>query len=95
MRAAKPGENHITIGTWVNLLVEDQWERTQLSWIGSHGNLFLFTNTYGHTQSMTRRVLDKRVARGALRVISGQTVVEGALDAVARTALRNSLGTGH
>ena len=85
----------ITIGTWVNLLVEDQWERTQLSWIGSHGTLFLFTNAYGHTQSMTRRVLDKRVARGALRVISGQTVVEGALDAVARTALRNSLGTGH
>ncbi|MCB1988671.1 MAG: DUF1631 family protein, partial [Burkholderiaceae bacterium] len=85
----------ITIGTWVNLLVGDKWERTQLSWIGSHGNLFLFTNTYGHTQSMTRRVLDKRVARGALRVISGQTVVEGALDAVARTALRNSLGTGH
>lgn len=85
----------ITIGTWVNLLVGDKWERTQLSWIGSHGNLFLFTNTYGHTQSMTRRVLDKRVARGALRIISGQTVVEGALDAVARTALRNSLGTGH
>ncbi len=84
----------MNVGTWVNLLVEDQWERTQLSWIGSHGNLFLFTNAYGHTQSMTRRLLDKLVARGSLRVISGQTVVAGALDAVAQAALRNSLDTG-
>lgn len=83
------------VGTWVNLLVEEKWERTQLSWIGSHGSLFLFTNAYGHTQSMTRRVLDKLVARGSLRVISGQTVVAGALDAVAQTAMRNSLDTGH
>lgn len=84
----------IDVGTWVNLLVEDKWERTQLSWIGSHGNLFLFTNAYGHTQSMTRRLLDKLLARGSLRVISGQTVVAGALDAVAQAALRNSLDTG-
>jgi hypothetical protein len=83
------------VGTWVNLLVDEKWERTQLSWIGSHGNLFLFTNAYGHTQSMTRRVLDKLVARGSLRIISGQTVVAGALDAVAQTAMRNSLDTGH
>lgn len=82
------------VGTWVTLLVNDKWERTQLSWIGSHGNLFLFTNAYGHTQSMTRRLLDKLIARGTLRVISGQTVVAGALDAVAQTALRNSLETG-
>lgn len=70
----------MNVGTWVNLLVDDKWERTQLSWIGSHGNLFLFTNAYGHTQSMTRRLLDKLLARGSLRVISGQTVVAGALD---------------
>ena len=84
----------MNVGTWVNLLVDDKWERTQLSWIGSHGNLFLFTNAYGHTQSMTRRLLDKLLARGSLRVISGQTVVAGALDAVAQAALRNSLDTG-
>ena len=83
------------VGTWVNLQIEGKWERTQLSWIGSHGNLFLFTNAYGHTQSMTRRLLDKLIARGTLRVISGQTVVAGALDAVAQTALRNSVDTGY
>ncbi|MBW7834718.1 MAG: DUF1631 family protein [Simplicispira suum] len=85
----------MAVGTWVNLQVEGKWERTQLSWIGSHGNLFLFTNTYGHTQSMTRRLLDRLVARGTLQIISGQTVVAGALDAVAQTALRNSLDTGY
>ena len=42
----------------------------------------------------TRRLLDKLLARGSLRVISGQTVVAGALDAVAQAALRNSLDTG-
>ena len=44
---------------------------------------------------MTRRLLDKLVARGTLQVISEQTVVAGALDAVAQTALRNSLDTSH
>lgn len=41
---------------------------------------------------MTRRSRDKLVASGNLRVISGQPVVDGALDAVAQQAMRNSLG---
>ena len=53
--------------------------------------LFLFTSAYGRTQSMTKRLLDKLVAQGSMRVISQQTVVEGALDAVAEAALRNSV----
>ena len=81
----------MTIGTWVDLLVSGKWERTQLSWIGPHGTLFLFTSAYGRTQSMTKRLLDKLVAQGSMRVISQQTVVEGALDAVAEAALRNSV----
>jgi hypothetical protein len=40
---------------------------------------------------MTRRLLDKMLQNGTLRVISGQAVVDGALDAVAQTALRNSV----
>ena len=39
---------------------------------------------------MTRSMLDKMVGLGALRVMS-QTVLEGALDAVAQKALRNSM----
>ena len=81
----------MAIGTWVDLLVAGKWERTQLSWIGPHGTLFLFTSAYGRTQSMTKRLLDKLVAQGSMRVISQQTVVEGALDAVAEAAMRNSV----
>jgi hypothetical protein len=81
----------MAIGTWVDLRVDNKWERTQLSWIGPHGTLFLFTNAYGHTQSMTLRLLEKLVAQGSMRVIAQQAVVEGALDAVAEAALRNSV----
>jgi len=55
--------------------------------------LFLFTSVFGTTQSMTRRSRDKLVANGCLRLVSAQTVVGGALDAVAQIALRNSLDT--
>jgi len=81
----------LTIGTWVNLVVAGQWERTQLSWIGSHGNLFLFTSPAGRTQSMTLRLLDRLFQQGALEVLTEQTVVDVALDAVAQLAMRNSV----
>jgi len=81
----------LSIGTWVNLVVAGQWERTQLSWIGSHGNLFLFTSPAGRTQSMTLRLLDRLLQQGALQVLTEQTVVDGALDAVAQQAMRNSM----
>ncbi|RQO83367.1 DUF1631 family protein [Acidovorax sp. FJL06] len=81
----------LAIGSWVNLLVAGQWERTQLSWIGSHGNLFLFTSASGHTQSMTLRLVDRLIQQGAMQVLNQQTVVEGALDAVAQAAMRNSV----
>ncbi len=83
--------SRMAIGAWVELLVAGSWERTQLSWASPHGTLFLFTNSFGSTQSMTRRSLDKLLAQGAMRVISQQTVVEGALDAVAQVAMRNSV----
>jgi dihydroxyacetone kinase DhaKLM complex PTS-EIIA-like component DhaM len=40
---------------------------------------------------MTRRSRDKLLASGKLRLVSVQPVVEGALDAVAQTAMRNSV----
>lgn len=81
------------IGTWVDLQVAGKWERTQLTWMGPHGTLFLFTNAGGRSQSMTKRLRDRLLAQGALRVVSQQTVVGEALDAVARTAMRNSVDT--
>lgn len=81
----------LDIGMWVNLLVGGQWERTQLSWIGSHGNLFLFTSVSGRTQSMTLRLLDRLLQQGAMQVLTEQNVVDGALDAVAQVAMHNSV----
>ena len=85
----------ITVGTWVNLQVAGQWERTQLSWIGSHGNLFLFTSASGRTQSMTLRLLDRLLQQGALQVLAEQAVVDNALNAVAQTAMQNSVESRH
>ena len=81
----------LAVGTWVNLQVAGQWERTQLSWIGSQGHLFLFTSASGRTQSMTLRLLERLFHQGAVQVLTEQTVVDGALDAVAQAAMRNSV----
>jgi hypothetical protein len=83
----------LPLGSWVELQTTGQWVRTQLTWASPHGTLFLFTSVFGTTQSMTRRSRDKLVASGCLRLVSGQTVVDGALDAVAQIALRNSVDT--
>lgn len=88
------GAHDVPVGAWVELKVGDEWIRTQLTWASPHGTLFLFTSALGVPQSMTRRSRDKLMASGCLRVISGQPVVDGALDAVAQQAMRNSVGTG-
>jgi hypothetical protein len=81
----------LTLGSWVEIWANAQWVRTQLTWASPHGTLFLFTGVFGTTQSMTRRSRDKLLAIGKLRLISGQPLVEGALDAVAQAAMRNSV----
>ena len=83
----------LTVGCWVELLVGTQWVRTQLTWASSHETLFLFTSAAGEAQSMTRRSRDKLLAMGQLRVISGAPVVDGALNAVAQMAMRNSVNS--
>jgi hypothetical protein len=95
--AAEPGGevaiSSLPLGSWVELMANGQWTRTQLSWASPHGTLFLFTTAAGATQSMTRRSCDKLVAAGNLRVVSGRPVVDGALNAVAQMAMRNSVNT--
>jgi hypothetical protein len=77
-------------GTWVELM-GDGWERWQLTWASPHGLLFLFAQGNGASRSMTRRRLHEMLADGSLRLVATQAVVDGALDAVARAAWRNSL----
>jgi hypothetical protein len=84
-------ECDFSLGSWVELWTNGQWQRTQLTWASPHGTLFLFTGVFGATQSMTRRSRDKLLATGRLRLVSGQAVDEEALDAVAQTAMRNSM----
>lgn len=86
--------DELPLGSWVELQIEDQWIRTQLTWASPHGTLFLFTSPVGTTQSMTKRSRDRLVESGKLRVISGQPVLDSALNAVAQTAMRNSMDTG-
>ena len=89
---APPVNAELPIGTWVELQVNGQWARTQLSWASPHGTLFLFTSAFGSTQSMSLRTRNKMLSAGTMRVISSQHLVDGALDAVAQTALQNSVG---
>ena len=84
-------EAALALGTWVELWVNEVWVRTQISWVSPHGTLFLFTSAQGSTQSMTRRSRDRLWAQGGLRLVSGQPVVDGALDAVLVTAMQNSV----
>lgn len=81
----------LALGTWVELLVAGQWTRAQLTWNSPTGSLFMFSGTGGRPHSATRRMLDKMIETGGLRIISQASMVTGALDAVAQTALRNSL----
>jgi hypothetical protein len=90
---AAAAEVEMPLGSWVELKVNDEWVRTQLTWASPHGTLYLFTGAFGNTQSMSRRLRDKLLSSGKMRLILGQAFVEGALDAVAQTAIRNSVGS--
>lgn len=78
-------------GAWVEISLDGQWRRYLLAWASPHGTLFMFTGTSGKTQSMSRQLLDQLLQEGLLRMVSGQAVVDGALDAVAQAAARNSV----
>ncbi|MES2631956.1 MAG: DUF1631 family protein [Pseudomonadota bacterium] len=78
-------------GAWVEMAIEGGWGRYQVTWASPHRTLFMFTSASGKQHSMTRRLLGKMLKGASLRLISDQTVVDGALDAVADEALRNSV----
>ncbi|HZN46981.1 MAG TPA: DUF1631 family protein, partial [Ramlibacter sp.] len=83
----------LEVGAFVDLQ-GDGWERWQLTWCSPHGMLFMFTRAGGTTRSMTRRKLNSMMSQGSLRLVSAHPVVDGALDAVASAAWRNSSRAG-
>lgn len=82
------------VGAWVEMLVDTQWLRAQLSWVSPQRTLYMFTSEGGRKHSMTNRVLHHLLTLGFVKVISDQGVLERALNSVARTAMRNSLDGG-
>jgi hypothetical protein len=82
--------HELAAGAYVDML-GDGWERWQLTWSSPHGLLFMFTHASGATRSMTRRRLQQMITDGSLRLVSSHSVVDGALDSVARVAWRNTL----
>lgn len=89
--AELPSDSEFPVGVWVEILSDGAWTRTQLTWTNPKGNMFLFTGANGATQSMTRRSRDQMMLARMMRLVSGQHVVDDALNAVARAALRNSI----
>ena len=83
------GDTELATGAWVDLRVQGEWVRAQLTWTSPHGSLFMFISAKGLAHSMTRRTLERLRGSGSLRVVSWGGMVEGALDAVAQQALRN------
>jgi hypothetical protein len=81
----------LTVGTWVELLANGVWSRTQLGWISPQRTMYLFTSVQGKTQSMTKHMLQRLIASDALKPLAERSVVDGALDAVVHTATLNSL----
>ncbi len=81
----------IPIGSWVEMMLEGQWARMQLKWTSPHRTLFMFVAHGGKAHSMSQRSMDKLRVQGMIRVVSDGHLVEKALDAVAQTALRNSV----
>ncbi len=77
-------------GSWIELSLEGEWTRLQLTWASPHRTLFMFTSRGGKAHSMSQRTMEKLRSQGLMRVISDGRVVEHALDAVAELALRNS-----
>jgi hypothetical protein len=78
-------------GTWVELIVNNQWIRAQLTWASPHATLFMFTSLAGTAHSMSKRTLDRLRAQGQIKVIAERHVVDEALDQVAKAALKNSV----
>lgn len=77
-------------GAWVDLKVQGEWVRAQLTWTSPRGGLYMFISSKGLAHSMTRRTLDRLLGQDALRIVSTGGVVDSALDAVAQQALRNT-----
>ena len=90
--AAAPADaGELSSGSWVELQVDEQWVRAQLTWVSPHHTLFMFTSMGNKAHSMSRRTIARLRAQGQMRIVSEGGVMSSALDAVAHAALRNTV----
>jgi hypothetical protein len=84
----------IALGDWIELLTHDShWMRAQLTWVSPQRTLFMFMGEGGRSHSMTNRVLQHLLKHQLAKIAVQRSVLNGALDTVARTAFRNSVTT--
>lgn len=90
--AAAPGGlgNALTAGAWVEVQAEGRWLRWRCEGASDDGAGYRFTDANGGEAVLTAAQLGRLRAQGQLRVVAQQGMVDGALDAVAEIALRNS-----
>lgn len=86
--------SELELGDWVDMAMDRTVARLQLTWQSPQRTMFMFSGVGGKTHSLTRRLLEKMLADGRLRVVSRRDVLDGALDAVAQIALNNSVERG-
>lgn len=77
-------------GTWIEVFADGRWPRWRCEGGEADGSSYRFTDANGAAASLTGAQLGRLHARGDLRVVAAQGMVDGALDAVAEIALRNS-----
>lgn len=85
------GVADLRMGSWIELRTDGQWVRAQLTWASPHGTLFMFTAASGAAHSMSKRMMERLLAEGGMRIVSEGQLLDQALDGVAAAALRNSL----
>jgi hypothetical protein len=83
-------ETELDIGSWVELRIDRQWVRAQLTWASPHRTLFMFHSAQGEAHSMSRRTMDRLRAKDEMKIVAISHVVDNALDAVAQAALLNN-----
>ena len=76
-------------GAWVDLAMEGDWVRAQLTWASPHRTLFMFISAGGLAHSMSRRTMERLRSQALIRLVSDGKVLDQALDAVAQTAISN------
>jgi hypothetical protein len=76
-------------GAWVDLAMDGEWVRAQLTWASPHRTLFMFISGNGLAHSMSLRTMERLHAQSLIRLVSDGRVLDQALDAVAQTAISN------